>query len=241
MNIETLSKQLTETLNATDEAYQMYADARQRLADAKMRKYVETITTAGEVVFVPLEAMMEELKQQEVDSGNFVSQLNGRTTKEERAAELEAWMRQNVPEYTEYANRLQNQVVNEAIEQGAAQIAETNYGRLHTKIMALRGQIEFLTANANIEAERLSTEVAMRGVEVENMHSARLKREIELAKIQQETAWMQLEAAQMNVSEEVEKARKEMTAEVEQYKKAVQPLLDMARNLKALNIMDITE
>lgn len=241
MNIDTLFKQLESTLNATDEAYQMYADARQRLADAKMQKYQETITTAGEVVFVPLEAMMEELKQTEVESGNFVSALNGRTTKEERAAELESWMRQNVPEYTKYANRLQNQVVNEAMAQGAAQIAETNYNRLHTKVMALRGQIEFLTANQKVEAERLSTETAMRGVEVQNMMSVRLEQEIELAKIQQETARMQLEAAKLNVAAEVEKVRKEMTAEVEQYKKAVQPVLDLARSLKALNITEITE
>jgi hypothetical protein len=39
MTIDTLHKQLTETLNATDEAYQLYTDARQRLADAKMQKY----------------------------------------------------------------------------------------------------------------------------------------------------------------------------------------------------------
>lgn len=144
-----ISKRIDNVVQEADAVFEVWEKLRQALADVKMKKYERRELETGEVVFIPLEVLMDELMQSEVESERFITKLTGRTNKDERAAEIEGWMRQYVPLYSEYFNRLQNQEVQETMANAASAIAEKDYGRLHTKIMALRGQLEFRTSSEN--------------------------------------------------------------------------------------------
>lgn len=260
---DVIMSQLHSTLAQTDEAYKLYAEAKEALAEAKAEKYERTENAAHEVVFVPLECLMDELTQKELESGRFISKLTGRTSKEERAAELEAYMRQTVPAYADYETRLQNQVVNEAMASGGALVAEKDYTRLHTKVMALRGELEFLTQHERVLAANLETDaqgkahtlaiematahqkhearMSEQTLEIERMQALRVEREVELAKVHARNVDKELEAANLNIKKEVDNARELAQEEIEKYKEAVQPLLQLAQSLQALNVKEVVE
>jgi len=257
-NAETISQQIDVVMQETDAAFEMYESKRQFLADIKMQKYERTELETGEVVFIPLEVLMDELSQAEIESKRFVTALNGRTTKDERASELEGWMKQNSPLYSDYTNRLQNQEIQETVANAASAIAEKDYGRLHTKIMALRGQLEFKTASENtftkaqeIDAVKeqkkaqldISRESAVQEQEAKNsaLNLIKAKQKLEdtrneTAKILVKKAGIEKEIENMRVDKEVEKVKATAAEELEQYKHAVQPLLHLAQTLRELQM-----
>lgn len=260
---ETIFQQLDVVTQEADVAFEAWEKLRQALADVKMKKYARLELENEEVVFVPLEVLMDELSQVEVESKRFVTALNGRTTKDERAAELEVWMRQCVPLYSEYFNRLQNQEVQETMASASAAITEKDYGRLHTKIMALRGQLEFLTASENTstkhqmilavkEQKKADADTASMQVHIDRESAVQEQQtrsdELNLIKAKQkledtrhETAKTLIKKADiekgienMRVDREVEKVKATAAEELEQYKQAVQPLLHLAQSLQEL-------
>jgi len=265
---ETISQQIDDVTQEADASFEIYETHRQALADVKMMKYERRELETGEVVFIPLEVLMDELMQAEVESGKlaqaevesgkraqvesgrFVTKLTGRTSKEERAAELEGWMRQYIPLYSEYSNRLQNQEVQETMASAASAIAEKNCSRLHTKIMALRGQLEFLTASENTSTasqeidtikEQKKAQIIL--MERKNQHQMDIARETAVQAQEARNSELNLIQAKQKLEDtrEVEKVKATAAEELEQYKQAVQPLLNLAKSLQELQTPHVTD
>ena len=244
---EQVMKSLDQTIATADAAGVLYEQARQALARMREHKYEVSQSPAGDVLYIPIAAILEKMKADAVEGGKFTSAINGRSTKEERAAELDAWMLKNDKGYADYVARMQTQEVQEAMARAAAEIAESDYGRAHTKVMALRGELEFITETARVEAMReegknqsvrqtfdlkLAADQNVSAERLETMRMQRVEKEIELAKIQAETATKELEAAQVNMRKEVANAE----AVLAEYKQSVMPLLQLAESVRALTM-----
>lgn len=231
-SVASILEELKRTLSETDDAHQEFAKSKQVVLDAKMEKYEQVENAQGDPIYVPLEVLMEQLRLNETASGQFKSQINGRSTKDERAAELENYMLTQVPAYQDYAERLQSQAIHEAMATGAALIAEKNYGRLHTKVMALRGQLEFMTEVERHNTAQIALDAEREHQQQENVNYTKIQRveeiktrqiaqQLEIEKLRNETAKTALRTVELEVQNVKEQIENEAKAKIDQAGAAV--------------------
>lgn len=239
-NASTEFRELNDTLIEADTAFEVYQDAREAYKDARRGKYEHVVLENGDEVMIPLSKIMDDLMQLEVDSERFQTKLNGRTTKDERKAEIVQYM-ESIPEWVDLKNRLQMAEFNENIHKLSYEDAKENYSRLHTKVMAFRGEIEFLTENQKTLAEwhRNETEQLHKNLKEQELaiqHARKDAEELALERVRKEC---QLE--EMRQGKAIKDAKLAAKAELNKYVEAVQPMLEFARQLQALQTVEVVE
>lgn len=237
-----LFQELQEELERADKAFLDYQGAREDFDEARLEKYEKIQLENGQTVLIPLEKYLDDLAQIEVETGRFQSKLNGRTTKDERKAELTQYMA-SIPEWQELSTQFQMATINEASYKITYETAKENYSRIHTKIMALRGQVEFLKEHEQVLVkmheeilikEQYREELNLVQVSQENLeyknHLMSIRRDVEELALQRVQEEIRLE--EFRQAKELTQAKAEVAAKFEKDMDAVYPILEFAQQLQ---------